>query len=159
MEKGTGTRSGLLWEVERLLGEVDELPQILIMENVIELVGQKNVGHFAEWISFLESIGYKSKWKVLNTTGFKIPQNRERVFMVSWLGDYYYDFPHHRPLEHRLKDLLQTQVEEKYYLSDKKIKMFLDLNEKNKVKGNGFKFETTDGGGVRKYSHHQRRGT
>lgn len=67
MARGSGTRSGLLWEVERLLKEMDELPQILLMENVPEVIRAKNMPHFAEWVSFLDSLGYKTKTQVLNT--------------------------------------------------------------------------------------------
>lgn len=93
MERGRGTRSGLLWEVERLLTETKELPQVLLMENVKQVVGQKNIKAFAEWVAFLDKLGYHSKWQVLNATDFSIPQNRERCFMVSVLGNYSYDFP------------------------------------------------------------------
>lgn len=90
MAKGSGTRSGLLWEIERILKECDELPQVLLMENVPEVIGQKNKDSFADWIAFLDSMGYKSKWEILNGTDFEIPQNRKRCFMVSVLGDYYH---------------------------------------------------------------------
>ena len=93
MSKGTGTRSGLLWEVERLLKELTELPQILLMENVPQVIGQKNIADFAEWIAFLDTLGYTSKWAVLNAKDFNVPQNRERCYMVSWLGDHSYFFP------------------------------------------------------------------
>ena len=119
MEKGAGTRSGLLWEVERLLDECKELPQVLVMENVPQVIGTKNIEHFAKWQEKLESLGYKNKWQVLNAKDFGVPQNRERCFMVSVLGDYYYEFPKKIKLEKRLKDLLESEVDEKYYLSDK----------------------------------------
>lgn len=121
MEKGSGTRSGMLWEVERLLDECKELPQVLLMENVPEVIGTNNIKHFAKWLEKLESLGYKCYWKVLNAKDYGVPQNRERCFMVSILGDYYYEFPQAIPLEHRLKDLLDDNVDEKYYLSDKAI--------------------------------------
>lgn len=91
MKKGEGTRSGLLWEVERLLKECKEkgnLPQVLLCENVPEIIGAKNKADFDEWYSFLKSIGYTSKYQIYNTTEFKIPQNRERFFMVSVLSEY-----------------------------------------------------------------------
>ena len=66
MEKGSGTRSGLLWEVERLLNECTELPQVLLMENVPQVHGKKNMEHFEKWIAFLESKGYSNYWKDLN---------------------------------------------------------------------------------------------
>lgn len=118
MSKGSGTRSGLLWQVERLLTEMDELPQILLMENVPEVVSDKNIKDFSQWIVFLDSLGYNSKYEILNSKNYGVPQNRERCFMVSWLGDYYYDFPQPIPLELRLKDVLENDVDEKYYLSD-----------------------------------------
>jgi DNA (cytosine-5)-methyltransferase 1 len=124
MEKGSGTRSGLLWEVERLLDECKELPQVLLMENVPAVVGKKNKEVFYMWTDKLESLGYKNKWEILNAKDFGIPQNRERCFMVSILGDYFYEFPKTIPLTLRLKDMLETTVEEKYYLSKKGIEYF-----------------------------------
>lgn len=118
MAKGDNTRSGLLWEVERLLNECNELPQILLMENVTQVHGKKNKEHFDEWIDFLESKGYSNYWKDLNAKNFGIPQNRNRTFMVSVLGDYTYEFPKEFPLKLRLKDMLEDSVDEKFYLSD-----------------------------------------
>ena len=118
MAKGSGTRSGMLWEVERILDELKEKPQILLMENVPEVIGTNNIEHFAKWLAKLESLGYHCYWKVLNATDYDIPQNRERCFMVSVLGDYYYDFPQPNKLEYKLSDLLEDEVDEKYYLSD-----------------------------------------
>ena len=80
MGKDSGTRSGLLWEVERLLDECEELPQVLLMENVPEVIGTNNIKHFAKWIEKLESLGYKNKWQVLNGKDFGIPQNREMLY-------------------------------------------------------------------------------
>ena len=121
MSENSGTRSSLLWEVKRLLMETEILPQILIMENVPEVVGAKNKKDFYKWVNFLEELGYKSKWQILNSKDYKVPQNRDRCFMVSWLGDYYYDFPKPQPLDKVLRDLLQPQEEiaPKFYLSEK----------------------------------------
>ncbi len=118
MAKGDNTRSGLLWEVERLLNECEELPQILLMENVTQVHGKKNKEHFEEWIQFLESKGYSNYWQDLNAKNFGIPQNRNRTFMVSVLGDYTYEFPEEFPLALRLKDMLETEVDEKFYLTN-----------------------------------------
>lgn len=142
MEKGGGTRSGMLWEVERILDECENLPQILLMENVPDVIGSKNIIHFAKWLEKLESLGYKCYWRVLNAKDYGIPQNRERCFMISLLGDYYYEFPQPIKLEHRLKDLLEDSVDEKYYLSDKAIQGGLNTNFKsskleNKIPKNG----------------------
>jgi DNA (cytosine-5)-methyltransferase 1 len=125
MAKGDNTRSGLLWEVERLLNECTELPQILLMENVTQVHGKKNMEHFQEWIDFLESKGYSNYWKDLNAKNFGIPQNRNRTFMVSVLGNYTYEFPQEFPLVLRLKDMLEDSVDEKYYISDKGIEYVL----------------------------------
>lgn len=138
MSKGTSTRSGLLWEVERLLREMKELPQILLMENVPDVVSGKNIKDFAEWIAFLDSLGYRSKYEILNAKNYGIPQNRERCFMVSWLGDYYYDFPEPIPLEKRLKDVCEPIVDESYYLKDNVVQSLISHKERNQQKGNGF---------------------
>lgn len=121
MEKGSGTRSGLLWEVERLLNECTELPQCLLMENVPQVHGVKNKEHFEKWIAFLESKGYSNFWTDLNAKDFGIPQNRKRTYMVSVLGEYSYEFPQPIPLELTLGDVLEKEVDEKYYLSTKKL--------------------------------------
>lgn len=126
MAKGENTRSGLLWEVERLLNECTELPQILLMENVTQVHGTKNVEHFNEWLAYLESKGYKNYWKDLNAKNFCIPQNRNRTFMVSVLGDYTYEFPQEFPLKKRLKDLLEDSVDEKFYISNEKVEKIVE---------------------------------
>lgn len=118
MAKGSKTRSGLLWEVERLLDELNgELPQILLMENVPQVIGKNNLKDFQSWRSKLESLGYRSYVKLLNAKDYGIPQNRNRCFMVSILGDYNYEFPKSIKLKLKLKDLLEEKVDEKYYLS------------------------------------------
>lgn len=118
------------------------------MENVPEVIGTKNIKHFAEWIKVLDELGYHSKWELLNGKDFGVPQNRNRCFMVSILGDYYYDFPKKIPLEKRLKDVLEEKVDEKYYLSNRTIEMFVEHTAKKQAEGCGFKFEPTDGGGM-----------
>lgn len=122
MGRNSGTRSGLLWEVERLLKETENLPQILLMENVPEVIGKKNIKHFSEWIGFLDSLGYKSKRNLLNAKNFGIPQNRNRCFMVSILGDYYYEMPDGFTLDYVLRDFLDYGVDESYYISDKAVR-------------------------------------
>lgn len=149
MEKGSGTRSGLLWEVERLLIETKTLPKILLMENVPEVVGKKNMPQFAKWLAFLDGLGYKTKWSILNTKDFGIPQNRARCFAVSVLGDYYYDMPKGFTLKKRLKDVLETSVDESYYLKNETIQSLNLHKERHEAKGNGFGWKPTDGGGVR----------
>lgn len=118
----TSTRSGMLWEVERILNELkttNSLPQILLMENVPQVHGSDNVEHFNKWQLALERLGYKSYFQDLIATDYGIPQTRNRCFMVSILGDYSYSFPKPIPLKLKLNDLLEKNVNEKYYLSDK----------------------------------------
>lgn len=142
-DKGSGTRSSLLWEVERIIRAVK--PKYLLMENVKNLVGDKHKHNFIKWIRVLEGYGYQNFWKVLNAKDYGVPQNRERVFVVSILGGGQYLFPNPIKLNKRLKDILETDVEEKYYLSEKIIDTFIRRNKINSEKGNGFKFEPTDG--------------
>lgn len=134
MDKGAGTRSGLLWEVERLLNEVDELPQILLMENVTQVHGKKNLANFEKWCDFLESKGYHNYWQDLNGKNYCIPQNRNRTLMVSSLEDINYEFP--RPVELRLvmKDMLDDVVPEKYYINTEKADQLIkQLEEEGKL--------------------------
>ena len=114
----TSTRSGMLWEVERILSECEELPQILLMENVPQVHSLENMKDFHKWQVRLEELGYKNYWQDLIATDYGIPQTRNRCFMVSILGDYSYSFPKPIPLKLKLKDLLEKEVDEKYYLSD-----------------------------------------
>lgn len=132
MEKGSGTRSGLLWEVERLLNECTELPQVLLMENVPQVHGTKNKDHFDKWIKFLESKGYSNHWKDLNAKEYGIPQNRNRCFMVSILGDYSFEFPKGVPLDKRLRDVLEEEVDESFYLTAKQLNYAIDLYDVQK---------------------------
>ena len=126
--KGSGTRSGMLWEVERILNECYQLnclPQCLVMENVPLIHSKENYPHLLEWIKALEKLGYQSYWQDLNAVDYGVPQNRNRTFMVSILGDYNYTFPKKYGLELRLKDLLESEVDEKYYLSEKLLNCFI----------------------------------
>ena len=125
MEEGSGTRSSLLWEVVRLLKECKEkgnLPQILCMENVPQVIGTKNKSSFHKLMKKLEDFGYKNFVKVLNSKDFYIPQNRQRCFMISILTkEDVFSFPNKMKLDYYLLDFLDKEVDEKYYLSDKKI--------------------------------------
>ena len=134
MSKGSGTRSGLLWEVERILTEIrdggGELPQILFMENVPQVHGKKNIDDFEKWLEFLESLGYTNYWQDLNAKNYGVAQNRNRCFMFSFLGNYSYNFPEPIQLKKKLKDYLEDNVDEKYYINnekaDKLIKQLID---------------------------------
>ena len=143
LAEGSGTRSSLLWECRKAIEA--KRPKYLLMENVKNLVSKKFIPYLKEWIRFLEGQGYSNYTKVLNAKDFGVPQNRERVFMVSILGEASFHFPKPFTLEKRLKDVLEKDVDESFYLSEKVVNTFLARNEKNKAKGNGFKFEPTTG--------------
>mgnify|MGYP003288215218 CR=1 FL=1 len=134
-----GKRSGLLYEVERLLNECgDELPQVLMMENVFTIIGDKFIDDFKAWQSFLESKGYSNYYEILNAKDYGMPQNRSRCFMVSILGNAYYEFPKPIPLKTRLQDYLENFVDGKYIASDKKYylsKKMIDCMANENTKG------------------------
>lgn len=134
MKKGENTRSGLLWEVERILDECKELPQILLMENVPQVCGEKNINDFYEWQTFLEKKGYCNYVDLLNSKDYGVAQNRERCFMISILGDYSYKFPEPIELKKTMQDYLDDVVDEKYYLNNDKAKqLILELEEKGEL--------------------------
>ena len=126
MTKGSGTRSGLLWEVERLLNEVENLPKVLLMENVPQVHGKGNLADFQKWIEFLESKGYSNYWQDLSAKNYGVTQNRNRCFMVSIFGNYKYDFPKPIPLTKTMKDYLEEEVDEKYYINNEKAQKLID---------------------------------
>ena len=143
----TTTRSGMLWEVERILTECYELgnmPQILLMENVPQVHGADNVQDFNKWQFKLEELGYKNYFQDLIATDYGIPQTRNRCFMISILGDYSYTFPKPITLEKKLKDILEDNVDEKYYLSDKQIKDVQSWNAYEKPLENMEKVDKTN---------------
>lgn len=133
------SRSGLLWQVERILKELTELeqrPNILIMENVPNVHGEANLKLFQDWMYALECMGYKNYIEDLSATDYGIPQTRVRAFMVSILGDYNYEFPHKIPLRTKLSDLLENHVDEKYYLSKKMTNYIVSKDDSYKVNEN-----------------------
>lgn len=134
---GSLTRSGLLLHVERLLTEsvlYGTQPKYLLLENVKALVSKKFMPDFQRWLDKLEQLGYNNYWQVLNAKDYGIPQNRERVFVVSIRKDVDtkgYKFPSPVPLEKRLKDMLEPWVDVKYYLSADKVAKFLQNGNTN----------------------------
>lgn len=134
-EKNSGTHSSLLWEVQRLLSISNEdgtLPKYLLMENVKNLVSKKFKPLFDEWCKYLEELGYKNFYKVLNAKNYGIPQNRERVFMISIRdSNSLYQFPSEISLDTKLGDYLERNVDDKYYLSSKMIDCFTDMKDRN----------------------------
>lgn len=128
MKKGSSTRSGLLWEVERLLNETENLPQVLLMENVPQVHAEKNMPDFQKWLEFLRSKGYHNFYQDLNAKDYGVPQNRERCFCVSILSPEYveYEFPTPIKLTKVMKDLLEPEVDEKYYINSPKAKELIE---------------------------------
>ena len=135
------TRSGLFFDALRIIQTTK--PRIAIAENVKNLTSKRFKNEFEIVLKSLEDAGYKNYWQVLNAKDFGIPQNRERVFIISIRKDidnYTFKFPEKMPLRLKLKDLLENDVDEKYYL--KKLKnTFIKNSFKQEKNGNGFKFE------------------
>ena len=119
MTKGGGTRSGLLWEVERLLGEVENLPQMLLLENVVDVKGEKHIGDFNRWLDFLKGLGYRNHVMDLNGLDFNVPQGRVRTFVLSILSDKEYKFPKPIKRTKTLLDVLESDYDTRFILSDK----------------------------------------
>ena len=114
---GKGTRSGLLYECEKIIEA--KKPKYLLLENVKNLVSKKFKPQFGEWLEYLEGLGYTNYWQVLNAKNYGVPQNRERVFVISILGEHKsYEFPKPIPLDKCIADILEDEVDEKYYLSE-----------------------------------------
>ena len=140
MARDSGTRSALLWEVGRLLEVAHDrgtLPECLLMENVPAVLNRRNIDSFNQWIAFLDSIGYTSSYAVLNAVNFDVPQNRKRCFMVSSLGGRRFVFPEGRPTEKRLKDILEDDVPENFFLSDEKIARYEAHKRRHDAQGHG----------------------
>lgn len=123
-EEGSGTRSSLLWECRKAI--IEKHPKYLMMENVKAITSKKFLPGLLRWQEFLSEQGYTNFVKVLNAKDYGIPQNRERCFLISILGDAWYEFPEPRPLEVKLKDLLEEKVDEKYYLDQERVNKFIE---------------------------------
>lgn len=137
-------------------------PRFFIFENVKGLLSDNNGNTFQNWIYLLggksvngnvvifsheDSVPYHVYYQVMNSKHYGVPQNRERIFIIGIRDDEdnNFSFPKSYPLEKRLKDVLESEVDEKYFLSEKMINGFLKHKERHKEKGNGFKFEPTKG--------------
>lgn len=131
LTEGSGTRSSLLWECRKTI-EIKR-PKYLLMENVKALTSDKFMPYLRKWLLFLESMGYSNFTKVLNSKDYGVPQNRERVFVVSILGDERYYFPKPFKLKKRLKDVLESNVDESYYLSKKMTENITFSHKETKV--------------------------
>jgi len=131
----TSTRSGMLWEVERILTECKELgtmPQVLLMENVPQVHSLDNMADFHKWQVRLEELGYKNYWQDLIATDYGIPQIRNRCYMVSILGNYSYTFPKPIPLKLKLKDMLEDNVKKKCYIDDDLLQHIIRTKKEHK---------------------------
>ena len=130
-EEGAGTRSSLLWECKKAIEA--KKPRFLMMENVKALVSAKFLPFLRQWQTWLHQQGYENFTQVLNASSYNVPQNRERVFMISILrtddepNPSFY-FPKKMKLERRIKDILEPNVDESFYLSDKALEYFCRVN-------------------------------
>lgn len=137
-DEGSGTRSSLMYETVRI---VDKLrPKYVIWENVKNLLSKKHKHNFDAYLDTLEKLGYTNYYKVLNAKDFGVPQNRERVYTISIRNDQPqgFVFPDGEPLQIRLKDVLEHDVDEKYYLSDEQVnKIKLSTFNQNRTRIQG----------------------
>jgi DNA (cytosine-5)-methyltransferase 1 len=146
--EGSGTRSSIIWNVRDAVKI--KRPKYLCLENVKAIVSKKFLPMFNLWQQELAHFGYMNFAQVLNAKDYGVPQNRERIFLVSIRDDGEFptfSFPQPFPLEKKLKDVLEEHVDEKYYLSDKMLEYFQRVNEDD---SHGHKFKPTDGGGMQR---------
>ena len=129
-DEGSGTRSSLMYETIRIVEKLN--PKYVIWENVKNVLSKKHVHNFNQYIDYLTKLGYTSYFKVLNARNYGIPQNRERIFVLSIKNDIdiFYNFPEPLELKIKLNDLLEDEVDEKYYLSEKMKEYIVANNEK-----------------------------
>lgn len=125
LNKNSETRSSLLWECERIINIAR--PKYLLLENVKNLVSKKHKHNFDEWLKILENYGYKNYWQILNAKDYGVPQNRERVFVVSVRNDIdcNFKFPEKQELKYCLKDFLEHKVDDKFYLKKEMQERFI----------------------------------
>ncbi len=133
LEEGSGTRSALLWRVADAVQVLK--PKYLLQENVAALVSKKFMPDFRKWLDRLEELGYVNRWTRLNAKNYGVPQNRDRVFCLSMRKDvaFDYQFPEPITLKRKLADVLEEEVDERYFLKDDAVERFLKANEKDPV--------------------------
>ena len=130
-DEGSGTRSSLMWEAIRIVKKLK--PKYILWENVKNVLSVKHRHNFDKYIEVLKELGYNSYYEVLNAKDYGVPQNRERVFTVSIREDIdnkSFEFPEKQELKLKLKDILEENVDEKYYLSEKMMRYVSNNNEK-----------------------------
>lgn len=135
-EKGSNTRSGLLWECERAISVLR--PKYLLMENVAAIMQKKFLPNFREWQGCLEGYGYTNFTALINSKDLGCPQNRLRCFMVSILGEASFEFPKPFPLTKRLRDVLEENVSPEYYLKDEQVRRILAHCDRKQAEGCNF---------------------
>lgn len=128
-DKGSGTRSSLMWNTVEIVKHCG--PKYIIWENVKNVLSKKHIHNFNKYISDLDDMGYTSYYEVLNAKDYGVPQNRERIFVISIRKDLNqtFTFPKGFELNLRLKDVLEKEVEEKYYLSQEIQDRFLQFSK------------------------------
>lgn len=129
--EGSGTRSSIIWYVREALRM--KKPKYAILENVSAMVSKKFIGMFNLWQAELEKHGYSNYAKILNAADYGVPQHRERIFLVSVLGDERYYFPKPIKLTKKLNDVLEDKVAEKYYLPDERVSQLMVEDTKAKI--------------------------
>lgn len=123
---GSGTRSSLLYETIRIVGKLK--PKYVVWENVKNLLSKKHKHNFDNYINKLDELGYNSYYQVLDAKDYGVPQHRERIYTVSIRKDIdkgNFKFPEKESLKTVLKDLLEKEVDGKYYLSEKMVNCFM----------------------------------
>lgn len=120
-DEGSGTPSSLMWYSVNIIKKVK--PKIIIWENVKNVLSSRHVHNFNKYLDTLSEAGYNNYYKVLNAKDYNVPQNRERIFVVSIrrdIGDKIFHFPEKEELKLRLKDVLEDEkaIDKKYYLND-----------------------------------------
>jgi DNA (cytosine-5)-methyltransferase 1 len=133
--KGSGTRSSILWNTADAIEALR--PKILMQENVAALVNQENKPHFDQWRGVLSDLGYDSDYRVLNAKDFGVPQNRERVFCLSWRRDmglpHAFPWPQPVPLTRTIADVLEPDADPRYFLRPESVTAFLQKNESEQM--------------------------
>lgn len=129
-DEGSGTRSSLMYETIRIVEKIK--PKYVIWENVKNVISKKHRHNFDNYLNKMEELGYTSCWQVLNAKDYGIPQNRERVFTISISNDINkeFAFPSKQKLKLKLKDLLENEIDEKYYLSEAMLNYMYGVNQK-----------------------------
>lgn len=147
-DKDSGTRSSLMYETLRIVEKLK--PKYVIWENVKNLLSKKHRHNFDAYLEAMERLGYHSQYQVLNAKDYGVPQNRERVFTVSIRNDLDIDFGFPKPQELtiRLKDVLEPQVDERYYLSDEQVSKIKLWEDRQRENGRGFRLNAHDGDSI-----------